>query len=196
VGTHLNGARLEGRTVSASDGEKLGRIVSVLVDDSGTAQYAGAEDTEVVRSEEELHVRREERPVGSASLRAEVVERDVHEVVDRAPTPERRAGERASSGEDLSRGPTSETRHPDAHDAVRDTTQGPTPEIRRTIRADEAGRTAAAAPAMDRRTRADVPAGQDRRDDRPDIDRTVVEPDAPRVVVEPPDEPQTTRRTT
>jgi hypothetical protein len=235
-----------------------------------TARRRGVDDTEVVRAEEELHVRREERPFGAARLRTEVVEREVDEVVelmaddvevievpvsdpdadsgrvetsadgdvsipvlaerlvlrkesyvtkrvllrrtrrphareevhetlraqrvtvdvDRAPTPEERARERALSGEDLSRGPTPETRHPDgAPDALRDTTQGPTPEIRRAVRAEEEGGTAAAEPALDRRTRGDVTGGQDRRDDRPETDRTVVEPDPPSVVVEPADSP-------
>ena len=39
----------------------------------------GADDTEVVRAEEQLRVRREERPSGAAHLRTEVVERDVTE---------------------------------------------------------------------------------------------------------------------
>jgi hypothetical protein len=235
-----------------------------------TARRRGVDDTEVVRAEEELHVRREERPFGAARLRTEVVERDVDEIVelmadevevvevpvpdpdtdsgevettaggdmsfpvlaerlvlrkeayvtkrillrrtrrphareevhatlraqrvtvdvDRAPTPEERARERALSGEDLSRGPTPETRHPDgAPDALRDTTQAPTPEIRRAIRAGQDEDAAAGEPALDRRTRADVAGGQDRRDDRPETDRTVVEPEPPRVVVERPDSP-------
>jgi hypothetical protein len=247
-----------------------------------TARRHGADDKDVVRArdevrtddviraEEELHVRREERPFGAARLRTEVVERDVDEIVelmadevevvevpvpdpdadsgeiettadgdmsfpvlaerlvlrkeayvtkrillrrtrrphareevhetlraqrvtvdvDRAPTPEERARERALSGEDLSRGPTPETRHPEGGpDAVRDTTQGPTPEIRRAVRAEEGGGAAAAEPALDRRTRADVAGGQDRRDDEPATDRTVVDPDPPRVIVERPDSP-------
>ena len=99
------------------------------------------------------------------TLRAQRVTVDV----DRAPTPEERARERALSGEDLSRGPTPETRHPDgAPDALRDTTQAPTPEIRRAIRAEAADAAAAGEPALDRRTRGDVAGGQDRRDDRPE----------------------------
>ena len=42
----------------------------------------GADDTEVVRAEEQLRVRREERPSGAAHLRTEVVERDVTEFVE------------------------------------------------------------------------------------------------------------------
>jgi uncharacterized protein (TIGR02271 family) len=42
----------------------------------------GADDTEVVRAEEQLGVRREERPSGTARLRTEVIERDVAELVE------------------------------------------------------------------------------------------------------------------
>ena len=47
-----------------------------------TARRRGADDTDVVRSEEQLRVRREERPSGAARLRTEVVEREVEELVE------------------------------------------------------------------------------------------------------------------
>jgi uncharacterized protein (TIGR02271 family) len=39
MGTQLGGSQLEGRTVYSSDGEKIGTVVDILVDDTGTARY-------------------------------------------------------------------------------------------------------------------------------------------------------------
>lgn len=178
--SHAHG--LEGRTVYASDGEKLGTIDSVLVDDAGSPQYVEVKSGW-------FGSRRHTIPAGGLSPRGEGDELTASytkEQLESAPTfdddeeidydRERAISQHYGSdvrdwdddrdswlaGEDLSRGPTPETRHPRGGlDDVRDTTQGPTPETRQAMRLTEADTHASGQPEADRRTRGDVGGNQD-----------------------------------
>ena len=163
---------LYGRTVYASDGEKLGRVDDVLLESDGSPAY-------VETSKGLFSGRRHVMPVDGMSLdgddlrvaytkdqieSAPPVNQDDEIDYDR----ERQLGAHygaqvrdwdesrdALAGEDLSRGPTPRTRHPEGGlDDVRDTTQGPTPEIRRAERAaEDTDLEAAGQPEADRATR-------------------------------------------
>ena len=171
---------LEGRTVYASDGEKLGKIDSVLEDDTGMPLY-----TEVKSGW--FGSRRHTVPVSGLSPDGDdLTAAYTKEQLESAPTfdegeeidydRERAIGthygtdvrdwdddrDRWLAGEDLSRGPTPETRHPDGGlDDVRDTTQGPTPETRQAMRVSDDDAAASGQPDADRRTRGDVGGNQD-----------------------------------
>jgi hypothetical protein len=188
VSTSLTAWELEGRTVHSSDGEKLGTVDDVLVDDRGVAQYLEVRSgwfgtrrhavpaAGVISTDEGGLI----LAYSAAELRAAPV-LDEHEDLDydREQTlgahfgAEVRAWDDARdwwlTGEDLSRGPTPQTRHTDDDiakgdpgvDDLRDTTQGPTPETRRTMRATEDAPAAAGQPGSDPNTRGDVGGNQD-----------------------------------
>lgn len=165
---------LHGRTVYASDGEKLGKVDDVLVDGDGTPVY--------VETKKGLFSgRRHVVPVeGMAVADDDLTVAYTKEQLESAPRlgddddldydRERALGSHYGSGvrdwddrrdtlaeENLSRGPTPETRHPEgARDDVRDTTEGPTPETRAANRV-AGGREdgAAGQPGADPRTRTD-----------------------------------------
>lgn len=147
--------RLRGRTVYASDGEKLGRIDDVLVDRGGRPRYVqiksgwfgtkrhsipieGLEDTDG----DDLTTRYTSEQLRSAPVHDDDLdydrEREIgahygHSIDDWR-------DEDAFAEEDLTRGPTPETRHPHGgRDLPRDITEGPTPETRRADRMAEAG---------------------------------------------------------
>ena len=134
---------LEGRTVYASDGEKLGKIDSVLVDDSGRPQYVEVKTGW-------FGARRHTLPASALSPRGDddLDAAYTKEQLESAPTfdegedidyeRERAIGSHYGSdvrdwddrrdnwlaGEDLSRGPTPETRHPAGHVEGRDFAEG------------------------------------------------------------------------
>lgn len=170
--TNLTGSDLEGRTVLSSDGEKLGTIHSVLVDDTGAPQYIEVRSgwfgtrhhtvplTGIDRSGDEIRL-----PYTREQLRAaptfegnEQLDYDRERTLgSHYGTPVRDWDDRRDTWlaeEDLSRGPTPETRHPDGGlDDARDTTQGPTPETRRAMRMTEDDPAAAGQPMADPMTR-------------------------------------------
>jgi uncharacterized protein (TIGR02271 family) len=170
---------LYGRTVYSSDGEKLGKVDDVLVDEHDTPVF--------IETKKGLFSgRRHIVPVsGMAVADDDLTVAYTKEQLENAPSfdpddevdyeRERQLGTHYGTGvrewddardrwrgEDLSRGPTPETRHPGgALDDTRDTTQGPTPETRQTMRATEDDTRAAGQPEADRRTRGDVGGTQD-----------------------------------
>jgi uncharacterized protein (TIGR02271 family) len=187
MSTHLTGAELEGRTIYSSDGEKLGKIDQVLVDDAGNAQcvevrsgWFGARRHTVpfqgiTQDGDDLRA-----PYTKAQLESAPTFDD-HEDIDY--DREQALGAHYGTsvrdwddsrdtwlrGEDLSRGPTPETRHPGGGlDEVRDTTQGPTPETRGAMRMTDDESAAAGQPATDERTRegAGIDAGRGAMGDR------------------------------
>jgi sporulation protein YlmC with PRC-barrel domain len=181
VSTSIDARDLEGRTIYASDGEKLGKVDEVLVDGAGVTQYVRVKSgwfgtkTHVVPiqgitpSGDDLTVPYTKEQLESAPTYDEGADIDYeterslggHYGTDVRDWDDTRDVLR---GEDLSRGPTPETRHPEGGlDDVRDTTQGPTPETRRTMRATEEDSRAAGQPGSDPRTRGDVVGTQDAR---------------------------------
>jgi stress response protein YsnF len=170
---------LYGKTVYSSDGEKLGKVDDVLVDDqdepifvetkkglfSGkrhvvpvSGMSADGDDLTVAYTKEQLESAPAFDPDDEVDYERErqlgahygTQVRDWDDARD------------AWRGEDLSRGPTPETRHPRGGlDDTRDTTQGPTPETRQTMRATEDDTRASGQPEADRRTRGDVGGTQD-----------------------------------
>jgi stress response protein YsnF len=170
---------LQGKTVYAADGEKLGKVDEVHVDRHGQAQY--------IETKKGLFSgRRHVIPVGGLSWQDEdeLLVPYTREQLEQAPAYDPDApldyerereignyygtGVRAweegdeLAGEDLSRGPTPETRHPETvTDDVRDTTEGPTPDTRVADRAAEGAPAASGQPEADRRTRAERGGNQD-----------------------------------
>lgn len=162
--------RLKGKTVYASDGEKLGTIDDVLVDRGGQPRYVQIKSGWFGTKRHSLPIEGLQETDGddlttrytSEQLRSAPVHDDDLDY-DR----EREIGahyghsvddwrdEDAFEEEDLTRGPTPETRHPHGGaDLPRDITEGPTPETRRADRMAEEGRGAAAGqPDIDRGTR-------------------------------------------
>jgi hypothetical protein len=181
MSTRRSESKLEGRTVYASDGEKLGKIDSVLVDDSGKPLYAEVKSGW-------FGSRRHTVPVSGLSPDGDdLTAAYTKEQLESAPTfdegeeidydRERAIGshygtdvrdwdddrDRWLAGEDLSRGPTPETRHPDGGlDDVRDTTQGPTPETRQAMRVSDDDAAASGQPEADARTREGATTGTGR----------------------------------
>ncbi len=164
---------LHGRTVYASDGEKIGKVDDVLVDADGTPVYVETKkglfsgrrhvipvQGMTVAADDDLRVAYTKDELEGAPALGDDDEIDYDR--ERAlgshyGTSVRDWDERRDrlTGEDLSRGPTPETRHPrGGRDDVRDTTEGPTPETRIANRAAEGtDDTAAGQPAADARTR-------------------------------------------
>lgn len=180
----LNASDLEGRTVLSSDGEKLGKVDDVMVDDRGMPQYVRVRSGwfglkhHVIpvggldRSGDDLVAMQSKAQLESAPTFGDDEDLDY----DRERTVGAHYGtpvrdwddtrDRWLAGEDLSRGPTPETRHPGGGaDDVADTTQGPTPGIRQVMRTTDEDRAASGQPMADSRTRADIGGDQD-RDDR------------------------------
>jgi uncharacterized protein (TIGR02271 family) len=138
MSTHLSGAQLEGRTVYASDGEKLGKVDSVLEDDTGTAQYVEVKTGwfgsrrhtipvhGLTESGDDLTSAYTKEQLESAPTFDEGEEIDYdreraigsHYGTDTREWDDRRDAWLA--GEDLSRGPTPETRHPAGYVEGRD----------------------------------------------------------------------------
>jgi hypothetical protein len=165
---------LEGRTVYASDGERLGTIDSVLVDESGGPRYVEVTSGWFGTRRHTVPASglspRDDDDLDAAYTKAQLESAptfDDHEQIDYER--ERAIGAHYAAevrdwdderdawlaGEDLSRGPTPETRHPEGGlDDVRDTTQGPTPETRQAMRLSEDDTAAAGQPLSDERTRA------------------------------------------
>lgn len=170
--------RLKGRTVYASDGEKLGKIDDVLIDRAGRPRYVQIKSGWFGTKRHSLPIEGLMETDGddlttrytSEQLRSAPVHEDDLDY-DR----EREIGshyghpiddwrdEDAFLEEDLTRGPTPETRHPHGgRDLPRDITEGPTPETRRADRiAEEGPGHAAGQPDADRDTRY----GESRMDD-------------------------------
>lgn len=193
MSTSLTTHELEGRTVYSSDGEKLGKVETVLVDDLGDAQYIDVKTGWFGNKRHTI-------PAAGLTLDGDDLRTPyTKDQFEAAPTfdedeyidydRERTIGayygtgvrewddtrDRWLAGEDLSRGPTPETRHTQGGvDDVRDTTQGPTPESRETMRATEKDPAAFGEPGMDPDTRADVGGNQDAERDRGDMDRVRV----------------------
>jgi uncharacterized protein (TIGR02271 family) len=163
---------LYGRTVYASDGEKLGRVDDVLLETDGTPAY--------IETKKGLFSgRRHVLPVAGMSLADDdLTVAYTKAQIENAPPVndddvidyerERELGAHydarvrdwddrrdALTGEDLSRGPTPQTRYPEGGlDDVRDTTEGPTPETRIANRAAKGtDAEAAGQPEADRATR-------------------------------------------
>jgi uncharacterized protein (TIGR02271 family) len=177
----LRGDRLDGRTIYASDGEKLGKVDEILTDGTGQPQYVRVRSgwfgtkqhvvpvSGLTATDDGLTAPYTKAQLESAPTFDEDEDVDYdreralgshygHDVPDWDDERDRWTG-----GEDLSRGPTPETRHPDdALDDVRDTTQGPTPETRRAMRTGDDDAAAASQPQADARTRADLGGDQDR----------------------------------
>jgi len=180
MSTRLSTSEIEGRTVYTSDGDKLGKVDHVLVDDRGDAQYVevksgwfGNRRHTIPAAGLEEHGDDLRSPYTRAQLESAPTFDDDEDIdYDR----ERAIGAHYGhgvrewddardmwlAGEDLSRGPTPETRHPHGGvDDLRDTTQGPTPEAREAMRASEADPAAFGQPEMDPGTRGPVGGNQD-----------------------------------
>ena len=138
MSTQLSGAQLEGRTVYASDGEKLGKVNSVLVDDTGTARYVEVKSGWFGTKRHTIPVQ------GLSAQDDDLTSAYTKEQLESAPTfdegeeidydRERAIGSHYGTdvrdwddrrdawlaGEDLSRGPTPETRHPAGYAEGRD----------------------------------------------------------------------------
>jgi hypothetical protein len=167
---------LEGRTLYASDGEKVGKVDHVLVDDRGEARYVevktgwfGMKRHTIPAERIEAHGDDLRAPYTKEQLEnAPTFDEDEHVDYHREQAIGSYYGstvrewdddrDRWLAGEDLSRGPTPETRHPEGGlDDARDTTQGPTPEARQTMRATDDDSAAFGQPDMDSRTRGTRP---------------------------------------
>jgi sporulation protein YlmC with PRC-barrel domain len=190
MSTSLRGSDLEGRTVYSSDGEKLGKVSSVLEDDMGHAQYIEVTSgwfgtrRHTIPLQGLQHDGDDLRVAYTKQMLEGAPTFEDHEHIDY--DRERTLGAHYGHGvrdwddtrdrwldeEDLSRGPTPETRHPHGGlDDASDITQGPTPETRDVLRRTEDDPTAAGQPMADSRTREGGGAVTDRDRDLGTTDR-------------------------